>query len=375
MRKIGLFSFHKDPNYGTMYQAYALAKAIQKLGHNAEYIRYEAIPYRSPIKAAIMNLVKSISENLGLRHGPKSEYSFLRSKEFRKLKNGYKRFHHTYIPVSKSIYYKDTIQQVENKYDCFIIGSDQTWSSYCNTNPNTPFFLSFIQNNKKKCSYAPSIGSTHNTEEYKLRLKSELSSFDRLSCRENQNAQMLSKLIGKKVEYVLDPTLLLSPDEWQVLEEPVSMPASYVLCYILGTKACISDYAEKLGEQKGLPVYYMVTRPEYIRRTNALKDICPEQFLWLLHHATYIVTDSFHGSMFGINFKKDFFSFAKRETTDITGVDNDRILDFLRYFNIEDRFINDGESRIPTKMDYSVIEARLSSMRSSSYEYLKEITN
>lgn len=375
MRKIGLFSFHKDPNYGTMCQAYALARAIQKLGHNAEYIRYEAIPYRSPVKVAIINLIKTVCQNLGIRYGLKTEYSYLRSKEFRKLKDRYKRFHHLYIPVSNSIYYLDTIQQVENKYDYFIVGSDQTWSSYCNTNPSTPFYLSFIQDGKKKRSYAPSIGSTHTTEEYKLRLKNELSSFNSLSCRENHNARMLSELLGKKVEYVLDPTLLLSPDDWQVLEKPVPMPASYVLCYILGTKACISDYAEKLGEQRGLPTYYIVTRPEYNKKENALKDISPEQFLWLLHHATYVVTDSFHGSMFSINFKKEFFSFAKRETIESTGIDNDRIMDFLSYFHIEDRFINDGEFRIPTELDYSAIEEQLSSMRSSSYEYLKGITN
>ena len=372
-KKIGLISFHEDPNYGTMYQAYALSRAIKSLGADAEYIKYEAIYHRSLIKRITIRVVKRLFQLLSIRREPLTEYSFLRSKDFCRLVQKYKCFHKRYIPVSKKVYFIDTIANVESEYDSFIVGSDQTWSSYCNTNPHTPNFLSFIKCVDKKNAYAPSIGSIHITREYKKRLLDELSTFNNISCREYANSKMLSEELGKKVEHVLDPTLLLTSSDWQEIESSVSMPKNYVLCYILGTKKCISDYAEKLGSTKGLPVYYMVTRPEYTDKKNVLIDIRPDQFLWLLHNASYVVTDSFHGSVFSINFNRNFYSFAKRETSESTGVDNDRIMDFLSLLGLEDRFVNDGSNIFLNDIDYETINNKLEFYRKKSLEYLKRI--
>lgn len=373
--RIGIISYHIDPNYGTMYQAYALAKVIKDLGGEPEYIRYESIPYRSPLKSMIIQIVKWTLEILRIRKRPLTEYSFLRTKEFRNLIRKYKVFHDTYIPISDKVYYANTADQANGIYDYFIVGSDQTWSPACNVNPNTPNFLSFVKNNDKKRAYAPSIGSVHISSDYKSRLIQELASFEFLSCREFANAGMLSRALGKDVQHVLDPTLLIQDNEWRTLEKEVSMPEDYILCYILGTKQCISDFAEHLGSIKGIPVYYMVTRPEYFNRKNKLVDISPEQFLWLLHNAAYIVTDSFHGSMFSINFNRNFYSFAKRSTSDTTGLDNDRIMDFLLLVGLQNRFINDGEMRIENDIDYSMVNAYLSKSRESSIKYLTSIIN
>ena len=373
MRKIGLISFHKDPNYGTMYQAYALAKAIEKLGCVAEYIEYEPIQKRSIFITVVKKIVKRILSVLGLYKGPITEYSFFKSKEFKVLKSKYRDFHQKYIPTSKNTYYANTIFDSENAYDLFIVGSDQTWSSFCNTNINTPNYLSFIKDSKKKRAYAPSLGSVHITDEYKKKLRLELSDFEYLSCREYENSKMLSVFLNKEVKHVLDPTLLLSSDEWSFIEQPIKMPEHYVLCYILGTKKCISDFAEKLGQTKGYPVYYIVTRPEYFSKKNALKDVAPEQFLYLLRNASYVVTDSFHGSVFSVNFNRNFYSFAKRETKDSTGIDNDRIMDFLSLLGLQNRFIYDNEMRLEEDICFSEINKIVKLNKESSIKYLKSI--
>ena len=372
-KRIGLVSYHKDPNYGTMYQAFALAKAISGLGGIPEYIRYKPIPYRSPLKSKIIEIVKWILDKSGIRRIPVTECSFLKTKDFRNLVKKYDAFHDKHIPVSEILYFSNTVSESTKYYDFFVVGSDQTWSPTLNANPRTPNFLSFVEDKYRKRAYAPSIGSVHVTKDYQLRLVRELSSFEYLSCREFANSDMLSKALGRKVQHVLDPTLLLQAEDWQSLEETVSMPEEYVLCYILGTKPCVSDYAERLGKDKGLPVYYMVTRPEYFQKQNKLVDISPEQFLWLMHHASYVVTDSFHGSVFCINFNRNFFSFAKRPTNDPTGLDNDRIMDFLTYVGLQNRFMNDGEMRIEDDIDFTSVNEFLSKAREESIQYLTAV--
>lgn len=371
--RIGIISYHSDPNYGTMYQAYALAKAIKDLGGVPEYIQYEAIPYRSPLKATIIRTIKSMLEVLQIHKRPLTEYSFLRTKEFRNLVLKYKVFHDTYIPVSEKVYFANTADQANGVYDYFVVGSDQTWSPACNVNPKTSNFLSFVADKNKKRAYAPSVGSIHISSDYKSRLIKELSGFEHLSCREYANAKMLSGALDKPVQHVLDPTLLLKTDEWQKIEKEVSMPDKYILCYILGTKQCISDYAELLGNSKGIPVYYMVTRPEYLGKKNRLIDIGPSEFLYLLRRASYVVTDSFHGTMFSINFNRNFYSFAKRVTTDATGLDNDRIMDFLTLVGLECRFINDGETRLESDIDFVPVNDYLTKTRVESIKYLTKI--
>lgn len=372
-KRIGIISFHSDPNYGTMYQAYALAKAISNLGGKPEYILYEPVSYRSPIKSKFIFITKWLLSMIGIYKAPTTEYSFLRTKDFRNLKKKYNAFHDKYIPVSKNIYYSDTVYEAIKEYDYFIVGSDQTWSPSCNVNPNTPNFLNFVKDNNKKRSYAPSIGTVHINSDYLSKLIKELSTFKYLSCREYYNSIMLSKKLDNQVRHVLDPTLLIDVKEWELIEKPVVMPEKFILCYILGTKECISDYAEMLGKAKKLPVYYMVTRPEYFSKPNKLVDISPEQFLWLLHHSSYVVTDSFHGCMFSINYNRNFYSFAKRVTNNTTQLDNDRIMDFLSFIGLQNRFINDNETRMEDDIDYSVINKQLSVARNSSINYLSTI--
>lgn len=372
-KRIAIVSYHSDSNYGTMYQAYALAKAINDLGGEPEYIRYEAIPYRSPIKSWLISILKCILHITCIRRESNTEYSFLKTRDFRNLVKKYNEFHTQYIPVSKKLYYSNTAHEAIREYDFFIVGSDQTWSPACNVNPNTPNFLSFVDEKYKKRSYAPSVGTIHITNFYLSRLVSELSTFEYLSCREYLNSVTLSRALNKHVQHVLDPTLLLTAKEWEQLEEFVTMPDQYILCYILGSKQCISDYAEMLGKTKGIPVFYMVTRPDYFNKDNKLVDINPRQFLWLLHHSAYVVTDSFHGSIFSINFNRNFYSFAKRVTTDASGLDNDRIMDFLSQVGLQNRFINDGEFRVESDIDYTSINDYLSKLKDVSIKYLTTI--
>lgn len=371
-KKIGLISYYKDPNYGTVYQAYALAKAISNLGHQCEYIQYEPI-YKTPIALIrIKKLVKDVLTRIGVYKHPETEVSFLKSNDFRVFRKNFDSFVKNNIPVSKRLYFIDDISYSANEYDLFVVGSDQTWSPQMNSNPHTLNFLSFVDDVKKKRSYAPSIGTTHISAEYLDVLKHHLSTFEFLSCREYLNSSLLEKELQKKVQYVIDPTLLLTASEWASISKPTKLPAKYILVYLLGAKQCILEFAENISKQTGLPLYYVVSRPEYLTKDNALVNLTPESMLYALQNATCVITDSFHGTVFSVNFNTNFYSFAKR--TGGEGVyDNDRIMDFLSVIGLQDRFVADDQQREFSSVNFSEANKILLNLRTISQKYLHGI--
>lgn len=368
---IGLVSYHREPNYGTMLQAYALAAAINSLGKECEYINYRPVYQCLWIVATVRRLAAAAYHLVWPPHG---EFDYYKSPAFANIKRKYEEFHRRHIAASPRIYNADTIVQANQKYEYFIVGSDQTWSRYMNREATTINFLPFVTASEKRHSYAPSIGSIHLTDDYKERLRRELMGFASLSCRERENCVMLSQLLGRPVEYVVDPTLLLKPEDWKRIEKRPMQGERYILAYILGTKECITEFAERLGREKGMSVYYILTRPEYCGRPHVLEDVGPEEFVGLVHDAEYVVTDSFHGSMFSINFCRNFYCFAKRSVApgEIT-YDNDRILSFLRELGLTERFREDGDGNFSEDIDYDNVLSTLEKLRQSSWLYLSSI--
>ena len=328
---IALVSVHEDPNFGSMLQAYALAKAIENEGHACEYLSYTP-----KINNSLIRYLKSVMVLLNFKKKYQSEYSFWSTKEFYKQRQLFKDFHARYIPVSGSQYNPRNIGKANCIYDLFFVGSDQTWSPNVTCMENSITFLPFVKQGCKKASYAPSIGTISIPPTYKTILRKSLESFAHLSCREYQNAVSLSKELGRKVEFVLDPTFLLNKADWLKVSEPIDMPSQYILCYILGTKQSITDFAEKLGNLNKIPVYYIVTCPKYLSYKNILRNVSVGQFLTLINNASYVVTDSFHGTILSINFGINFYSFTKRNDK-VEKVDNDRIIDFLNILGLSSK--------------------------------------
>lgn len=372
MKKIALVSVHNDPNYGSALQAYALAYLIKKEGSDCEYLNYTPIANPKGLKRIIKDIAKRALRCIGVIKEKPSEYSFWSTPEFVKLKNEFKSFHDRRIPFSEILYNPDNIKEANNNYDRFIVGSDQTWSPYVTRAKNNINFLDFVDDGIFRSAYAPSLGSCHLSEEYINLLRERLSSFNFLSCREYHNSRVLTEHFGKTVHYVLDPTLLVSREEWQMIAEPIEMPEKYILCYILGTKQCISDYAENLGRVMKLPVFYIVSRPEYHKKLYALHDVTPGQFITLISMANYVITDSFHGSLFSMNFQRQFFAFTKRAVSE-GSIDNDRIGDFFEVMGVPERLIKDEDNTLLPDIDYIKVNEKLARLRNQSSQYLKQL--
>lgn len=364
-KKIALFTCHEDPNYGSMLQAYALAEAIKSLGKTPEYITYHSYPRQT----WFLRMAKMFIKRLGLWRRS-HEFSFFETPSFATTMAAFKKFHDKYIPCSEEEFYSNTIQNITNDdiYENYIVGSDQSWSPYL-YDVKKPYFLDFSDLSKRN-AYAPSLGTTTITDEYKQLLKQKLVMFDHLSCREKINSDMLSSLIGKEVVNVLDPTLLLMPKEWDKLCTHSLVKKEYILAYILGEKDSIVNFAENLGKEKHLPVYYIATRPCHLNHTKTLTGIGPDDFVGLIKNASYVVTDSYHGCLFSINYNVQFYAFSKHEGN-IDDHDNARILEFLSFLHIEQRFQGDTQPAILKDVEYEVANSIINTMRKKSFAYLK----
>lgn len=374
---VGLVAPFNAPNYGTVLQAFALQSVLKNQEINTEYIKYTtcvASSFRYKV-SEFKNFLLLCLHRPSMKQAMNiDDYSFYITNEFKEIKNGFDMFIRKYIIYSKRTYNPESIAKCK-RYVAFIVGSDQTWSESMNMDKNRLFFLKQISDDYPKYSYAPSIGSTHIDEIYLNYIIKNISSFRLLSCRERTNCRILSEALEKKVEYVVDPTLLLLPSYWNTIAANHMLNKdSYILCYILGEKDMIAEFAEKLGNEKGLPVYYIVTRPKYFKMTNKLMP-SPEQFIALIRDASYLVTDSFHGTIFSINFSKNFYSFSKREKINSFQNDNDRIMEILEEFGLANRYKDNTNLSFEEDIDYSQIQQHLSMLRTSSLCYIKKLSN
>lgn len=373
MKKVALLSPHFSQNYGTILQAFALAKIINSLGAKAEYIDYSIC--KKTISGKVLFIFrhpsflwKKIKSSLVLSKNLK--YEFVNDAWFQNIRTKNEHFCKSKISISKTHYTYDTIKKTNSLYDIFIVGSDQTWNPYGLIDFSC-YYLDFVKDQNKKNSYACSMGTTKLSNKYKRFLKKKLLTFNHLSCRENINSKALSTLLNRPVNYAIDPTLLISGQDWKKeFEEVSNLPQKFILCYILGEKKCIAHFAEHLSRKTDLPVYYIATRPPYHKKENSLADVGAPNFLWLLAHATYVVTDSFHGTIFSLNFKTNFFVFTKHYG-DL--FDNGRIKNILEELDIPERHIEDHELRVPEDINFDKVHILLEKLKKDSMAYLKNI--
>ena len=249
MKTIGIITYHHYYNYGTMLQALALQEKVEQLGYQAELIDFKqdnSLSRYEMLKLRIKRMPVYIKERKKYR-------ALADSREKIKEKNElFEQFYKTYLHVGKKKY-TTTQQLMENPpvYDGYVVGSDQTWNPFVANSPEA-FFLPFVENKSKKGSYGPSLAVKSLSDEKEKEYRKKLSNFSFLSCREQDGAQLLSRITQKEVKCVLDPTLLLSAKEWGKYCEFEIPKEPYILVYFLGEKSEHRRAVEKIQKLTGL---------------------------------------------------------------------------------------------------------------------------
>lgn len=372
MKTIGIITYHHYYNYGTMLQALALQEKVEQLGYQAELIDFKqdnSLSRYEMLKLRIKRMPVYIKE--------RKKYRVLAdSREKIKEKNElFEQFYKTYLHVGKKKY-TTTQQLMENPpvYDGYVVGSDQTWNPFVANSPEA-FFLPFVENKSKKGSYGPSLAVKSLSDEKEKEYRKKLSNFSFLSCREQDGAQLLSRITQKEVKCVLDPTLLLSAKEWGKYYEFEIPKEPYILVYFLGEK---SEHRRAVEKIQKLTNWKIISLPAaYLEmENNDYKKVWggPKEFLSLIRGAALICTDSFHGTMFSINFQRNFFSFCKSSDSEESS-ENSRLYSALNIFGLSNRIIHnmDNLTAEDISIDYKNVIPILEEQRRDSIEYLENM--
>lgn len=372
MKTVGIITYHHYYNYGTMLQALALQEKVEQLGYHAELIDFKqdnSLSKFEMLKLRIKRMPVYIKEN--------KKYRVLAdSREKIKEKNElFEQFYKAYLHVGKKKY-TTTQQLMENPpvYDGYVVGSDQTWNPFVANAPEA-FFLPFVENKSEKGSYGPSLAVKSLSDEKEKEYRKKLSSFSFLSCREQDGAQLLSRITQKEVKCVLDPTLLLSAKEWGKYCEYEIPKEPYILVYFLGEK---SEHRRAVEKIQKLTNWKIISLPAaYLEmENNDYKKVWggPKEFLSLIRGAALICTDSFHGTMFSINFQRNFFSFCKSSDSEESS-ENSRLYSALNIFGLSNRIIHnmDNLTAEDISIDYKNVIPILEEQRRYSIEYLENM--
>lgn len=352
--KIKIITFHRAINYGAVLQTYALFNVLKKIVHKCDSV--SLFDYRCDKIEKQYNpfiLQKGLNKKIsGIFCFP---FNVIRYIKFR-------RFIGSNLILSKEF----------SKDDLFITGSDQVWNYHC-SNFDKAYFLNFL--NDKKYSYSASFGFSEIPEEKRPEYKELLTDFKKISVREQSGVEIINDLMDREVYRTLDPTLLLDLNEWNKIASINRINERYILVYLMNNTKSIIRFAEKLSLKTGYKLIFidnnfLSTKIKKAHKSTSKCIVSPEEWVSLFSNASYIVTNSFHGIVFSINFNKQFFLELLPDNSTI----NTRLENILDIFNLNDRIIIDGEYNNFDKMiNYNDINIILDEERIKSMEYLKSI--
>lgn len=380
-KKIGILThYYRSTNYGGNLQAYALCRVlIERFGLSAEQVCYDNNGFRNPdlwerirnmrLKNVIRRIMSPMRRKIAYKNHPML-YNRIEAHNQSVLK-----FNKMKIPHSKEVYNNRTIKQANLHYDVFIAGSDQVWYPYALCSAYT---LEFADADKIKLSYAASMSTDLLSSKHKNLLKTSLSNYVGVSVREESSKEMLKDLSPIEVQLVLDPTLLLTRKEWDQVIPQREIEESYVFAFLLGDSSTQRRFFEAFAKKKELPLVIIPFKEEDEDFGDIqLSEVSPLQFISLIKYATYILTDSFHATVFSSIYHKEFFVFDRMTRAQLGNMES-RILTLTKMFHQEERFCNSSE-RINIEYLDKVIETNkpfddeeVEKMRDRSFLFLSE---
>lgn len=367
MKKIGIITIHRIHNYGSVLQAYALQQVCEDLGYQTEIIDY-LFPnnFQSDNKYQTAgdtqpNEPKWIKMLFGL--------SLMRQHK------GIDSFVANHLHLSQTSYTSpDALMDHPPHYDVYMTGSDQVWSPR-HTNGDPAFMLHFAPNDKLKVAYAASIGASKIPIELQQKYSELLRRYQYVSVREASGKGILKELIGKEAQVVLDPTLLLNKGDWnKVATARRLVRKPYILCYFLNYSFNAFPYVDDLAADIQRKTGYEIVR--VARPPHNLKLSCnsyrigasPEEFLALVRDAELVLTTSFHGTAFALNYGRPVFTVVKnRESGD------SRQINLMKSLGLEDKVLTISDAFPDTanvRYDYDIEQQRLDMLRKESIQFL-----
>lgn len=296
MKKIGIITLNGYFNYGNRLQNYALEMTLKKQGNKVKTIRLDRRTNIQTLKNKLSHLKRKLMDGESYENDKNREDIF-------------KEFSNVYLEETESIFnINQDLSSLDSYYDNFIVGSDQVWNPSMNRGSSV-YFLQFAQKHKR-LSYSPSFGVSKFSEEITKKYSKWISDMPNVSVREDDGARIVKKLTGKEAQVLLDPTMLLSREEWiKISNAGKSKPkGKYLLTYFLGSTP--KDYqaqVQSIAKEHNLEIINIGDPEEPI-----FYETGPSEFIDYINDAEIFCTDSFHGVVFSILLQKPFIVYERK---------------------------------------------------------------
>lgn len=357
--KIGILTFHRALSYGALLQAYALQTKLFSLGIDNEIVDYSCDymvkHYQRLFRPMKGNPLKGFVLNLLTANGIRKE---------RKTRD---RFVQRYMKLSQP-YDAHSVAQAAQQYDVLITGSDQVWSPRC-VGFDPVYFLDFAAP-QQRYSYAASIAVNTLPEELKDAYRRRLKDFSALSLREQSGAELVEQVVGRDDAQVhIDPTLLLKKEQWDELAPGRLVDGPYIFLFTVNKPKTIIDQALALSRKTGMPVIYLNKRHTRIEKEIRYMDaVEADQFVSLVKHASYVCTNSFHGTAFSVIYHKQFM--VESETASGRNIRSEELLSRI---GLSERIFSGDIFAIDAQSDWEAVDACIGAERKRAEEYLLHI--
>lgn len=357
--KIAVITLHYVTNFGSLLQTYATQTALEKLGYEVEIIDFRPVglSFKRAIFPQSVSIVNKIIK-LPFRAACNT-YQYLMVDSFLKR----------YIHLTSERYHAYAeLEQRPPRADCYISGSDQIWNTQ-NANPPEDlgaYYLAFVTA-FPKIAYASSFGKTVFPPAEEKTITDWLRTYSAISVREDCAVQILNHL-GLEGSCVVDPTLLLTPEDWNRFLGRKKILKEYIFVYNLNRNKVLEQVAVALSKKTGWEIVNFADTFEFIKGANNRLWNTPLDFLQYLSNASYVITDSFHGTAFSLNFSKQFICVPAPKY-------NSRLESILRQTKCMDRMITtiDEAIRVAEQpIPYEMVQRSLTEMRDRSFAFLEE---
>lgn len=386
MKKTAIVSCYFIHNYGSMLQAYATQKLLDKLNIENETINvggflgeFRKAQYSYILKSGINSDIfrdrLGKAKNILIKKFLRNDYTSnikQRDIKFDDFAESIIRKSQVYVSL------EDLANKCSDNYGAVLIGSDQLWLP---ANIAADYYtLNFVPDEMNSVAYATSFGVSTLPGDAAEMARRFLPRIKHISVREHAGQKLIKELTGRTVPVVCDPTLLFTGEEWmEIQQKDRIIEEAYIFCYFIGSTQIHRDFVRRLKKETGLKIVALTHVDHYMKCDEGYADytpydIGPSEFLNLIRNASYVCTDSFHSTVFSILYKKEFFEF-KRYTQNTKQSTNSRLDTLFDLTGIRGRMLDGNENIqdcLNMKLDYEEVHKKLAAVREESYIYLEK---
>ena len=339
--KIYIITIHCIHNFGSIFQSYGLVKYLRDQGYDANLVDYRPAYYSKG--RSVIRRVISIATH---------PFSYLQQS------HKYQSFINKYIPKTKKVYHNlQELYKLGEEDAVFVAGGDQLWNSFHMCGRDDSYKLTFVKN-RKKIAYGTSMGRNSFSEDELKIVAEKIADFTSIGLREQSTVTMLQPFTPTNVYHAVDPVILLSKQHYmQFVGNKRLIKEPYMLVYLANKSIILSQLVKKVSLTRNLKIAHVCGVRKKCDYDYFLKSTGPEDLLNLIYYADFVVSASFHATLFSLLFNKQFYALLPEAGT------NTRIEDLLSFYSLSNRIIKSVEDiqtiDVNEDLDFSEVNSKM----------------